>query len=86
MKYRTQSANALNDADAFGKKLDWILFVAENESAFYGGAEGEWSPGDALFNRPTAYTRMGVGSGNYIRPMFEEIEPNCQECLELIHS
>lgn len=49
-KYLAKSADVLNEADDFEKRLAYQLFVAEQDARLFGPtAEGEWRPGDPLF-------------------------------------
>lgn len=53
MKYRTQSANVLNEADRFQAILDWQLFCMEQETVLYGYSEDtSWTPGDPINTNP----------------------------------
>lgn len=56
MKYRTQTANVLNEADRYGHILDHQVFVAEQELLLYSAPYEEWRPGDQIHPHP---------SGNY---------------------
>lgn len=83
--YRTQSANVLNEADDFGRRLDYQLFLADQEAMLYGDPFG-WKPGDPLYPDPRDYFRCDCGLpycpgtpssehpqyyGHHARPMFE---------------
>lgn len=48
MKYKTKSAEVLNEADRFEDILNYTLFVQEQDSRLWSGGEGEWHPGDPL--------------------------------------
>lgn len=76
MKYRTQTANVLNEADRFERILSWQLFCMEQEAMLYGyNPEVEWVPGDPLFVTP--YNEWDDVEedeyvvGNYVRPMIQ---------------
>lgn len=79
MKYRTQSANVLNEADDAERRLNWVLFCQEQEQILWGAPEKEWRPGDFLYsNAKKGY----VGAldadcrfqGNHPRPMIQQFE------------
>jgi hypothetical protein len=55
MKYRTQSANVLNEADRFQAILDWQLFCMEQDSMLWGDNseyDGQWRPGVPIHEHP----------------------------------
>lgn len=55
MRYRTQSASVLNEADRFQAILDWQLFVHEQERMLWGDNPkyfGPWRPGDPIEKAP----------------------------------
>lgn len=87
MKYRTQSAEVLNEADALERKLDYMLFVQEQNARLWSDPS-DWVPGD-----PIAETEWGLNHyhemigriqhfvwresgplGNVMRPMFQLFE------------
>lgn len=50
MKYRTKSAEVLNEADRAQRMLDWQLFCIDQERILYG--DKYWEPGDFLWRSP----------------------------------
>lgn len=89
-KYRTKSADVLNEADRYQKQLDWQLFAYEQERRLYELRDDvDWIPGEPLYAHPDAvgyrFVPPGVefdadfiewpGSwGNCPRAMIEQIE------------
>lgn len=67
-RYRTQSANVLNEADQFSQILDWELFTADQDALLWGGNETEWKPGTPLVTHP--HERID-DLGGHPRPIFE---------------
>lgn len=80
-RYRTQSANVLNAADDFERRLAYSLFVQEQDARLWSGYD--WSPGDPLFPDPRLVFNGGTCSccndidddepyqGNVVRRMVE---------------
>lgn len=63
MKYRTQSANVLNEADRFQRILDWQLFCNEQERALWGyNPDVDWVPGDPIYTHPAYVFRSDACS------------------------
>lgn len=56
MKYRTKSADVLNEADRLERIMDWQLFCIEQEKLLYGPTNDRdaeaWRPGDNLHFAP----------------------------------
>lgn len=64
---RDQTIGILNDADSMSSRLNWILFVAEQEALLYGESDVKWMPGDFL----PRFTKEGVYIGvSANRPLF----------------
>lgn len=77
-KYRTQSADVLNEADRFERILNWQLFCMEQEAMLFGdNPDANWTPGIPLYPYPEEHydpeAERYYYAGNYIRPMFEII-------------
>lgn len=67
MKYRTQSANVLNEADRFETQLRWILFKQEQEAVHTALLlDTGWAPGNPLHEYPNSYL-----GGQYVRYMVD---------------
>lgn len=79
MKYRTQSATVLNEADEFGRKLEWQLFSSEQDQQLFGYNESvEWKPGDPILEYPRNYPRQMFDifdDGSHFSTM------RCKDCL-----
>lgn len=86
MKYRTQSANVLNEADRFENILEWRLFSEEQTARLWSG--DDWVPGDPLFMHPQErYFFHDDDMGECPREMVQIIDPpghytdmRCQDC------
>lgn len=63
MRYRTKSADVLNEADRYERILDWQLFCMEQERQLFGyNEEIEWVPGDPVYPHPdTVAARRASG-------------------------
>lgn len=83
MKYKTQSANVLNDADRFEQILNVTLFNQAQDQLLWGhNPDVDWRPGDPIYEDPRwAYDyRPEHGAlnwedgdwGNHVRPMIQE--------------
>lgn len=95
MRYRTQSANVLNEADRFERILNFQLFVMEQETKLYGyNPDTDWSPGTPLYPNPRTHFRPGSEDeelegyyGNCPRPIIQLLDDGdyyqgmkCQDC------
>jgi len=67
---KKHSVDVLNEAYDFERKLNWVLFKAEQEALLYRPGE-EWYPGDAMWSRPEYFRDTNQ---QYIRCMIEEID------------
>lgn len=53
MRYRTKSADVLNEADRFQRIMEWQLFCSEQENQLWGyDPDQEWTPGMPMYPRP----------------------------------
>lgn len=88
MKYRTKSADVLNDADRFERILSWTLHTLEQENMLWHNPhESKWKPGIPMYkdpryldfgvytdpNTPDDYYEWEGPPGNHARPMIEEM-------------
>jgi hypothetical protein len=90
MRYRTQSANVLNEADRFQAILDWQLFSSEQDARLFNyNEEVDWKPGVPLYDHPHSVDYNGCSCydcresepiedgryyGNHVRPFLQTIE------------
>lgn len=83
-----KSVAILNEADDFGRILDWQLFCMEQENLLWGYRESvEWLPGDPLYPYPNRIWFDINGQGNYVRPLVEVLDDfylgpgvRCEDC------
>jgi hypothetical protein len=53
MRYRTKSADVLNEADRFQRIMEWQLFCSEQENQLWGyDPDQEWTPGTPIHQWP----------------------------------
>lgn len=87
MKYRTKSADVLNEADRFQRIVDWRLFCMDQENQLWGfSKEVDWIPGDPMYTHPDKLRFMNQFGmpdwwydddgrpGNFVRPMIQTID------------
>lgn len=79
MKYRTKSADVLNEADRLERRLDWQLFCIEQEKRLWSETTGtKWRPGVPMHERPRSEVDPDTGEqyirGNCVRPMMQTYE------------
>lgn len=91
-KYRAKTAEVLNQADAFERRLNWTLFIMEQDQRLWGyHPKTDWLPGDPIHKDPrhsyNYFFDIGGVWGNHVRPMIEEFEDGdaphtmrCQSC------
>lgn len=71
---KKQSVEVLNDADAMMRRVNWQLFVAEQEALLYDlKSYVRWTPGMPLYNRFVPVI--------YVRPIYEVLNDNMVRVL-----
>lgn len=69
---RNQTINVLNKADSIQRRMDWMLFVQEQDMRLFGHEDG-WGPGDPIHKRP-GHGGWLVHGDQYVRDMIEDID------------